>query len=222
MGKSTLANCIANKNLFVTENDTGNAIRLDRREHDGIIYLDTPGLFDTKVQQSAAKETTRGLRQSGSYQVFFVVTLILGKVRPVDLTTVWLVLMNALEISFFGIIINKLPKEDYESLGRNSTELQDKLKECTRFLLFQDDEKLHHGGGNVIKFKQLEKFVAEVPWVDIDPDKVKDIPDDDLSFQRFQQILQIHQFPNLRSNKHKCLKIVDHLRHALDLAVKFI
>lgn len=130
--------------------------------------------------------------------------------------------MNALEISFFGIIINNLSKEGYDSLERNSIELQDELKECTRFLLFQDDQKLHHGGGNVMKFKQLEKFVAEVPWVDIDLDKVKDIPDDHLSFQRFQQILQIHQFLNRRSNKHKCLKIVDHLGHALDLAVKFI
>ena len=151
-----------------------------------------------------------------------MVTLRLGKVRPVDLTTVWLVLMNASEINSFGIIINKLSKEDYDCLGRNSLELQDELKECARFVLFQDDENLHHGGGKFLKFKQLEKFVAEVPWVDINPDKVKDIPDDDLSFQRFEQILQIYQFPNLRTNRNKCLKIVDHLRHALDLAVKLI
>ena len=207
----------------MTENANAKKItQLDKREHDGIIYLDTPGLFDAKVQQSAANEITRGLRQGGSYQVFFVVTLMLGKVQPVDLTTIWLVLMNALEIRFFGIIINKISEEDYDSLGRNSIELQDELKECCRFLLFQDEEKLRHGGGKFIKFKQLEKFVAEVPWVDIDPDKIKDIPDDDLSFQRFQQILQIYQFPNLRANKHKCLKIIDHLRHALDLAVKFV
>ena len=131
---------------------------------------------------------------------------------PVDLTTIWLVLMNDLEINIFGIIINKLWKEDSDSLGRNSIELQDELKECSRFLLFQD----------VIKFQQLGKCVTEVPWVVIDPDRVQDIPDDDLSFQRFQQILQIYHFPNLRANKHKCLKIIDHLRHALDLAVKFV
>ena len=130
--------------------------------------------------------------------------------------------MNASEINSFGIIINKLSKEDYDCLGRNSLELQDELKECARFVLFQDDENLHHGGGKFLKFKQLEKFVAEVPWVDINPDKVKDIPDDHLSFQRFEQILQIYQFPNLRTNRNKCLKIVDHLRHALDLAVKLI
>ena len=92
---------------------------------------------------------------------------------PVDLTTIWLVLMNDLEINIFGIIINKLWKEDSDSLGRNSIELQDELKECSRFLLFQD----------VIKFQQLGKCVTEVPWVVIDPDRVQDIPDDDLSFQ---------------------------------------
>ena len=147
------------------------------------------------MQQSAVEQITRGLRQSGSYQVFFVVTLILGKVRPADLTTIWLVLMNALEISLLGVIIKKLPKEDYDSLERNSIELQDELKECARFLLFQDDEKLHYGSGNVIKFKQLEKFVVEVPWVDIDSDKVKDNPDDNLSFQRFQPICKFISFP---------------------------
>lgn len=83
--------------------------------------------------------------------------------------------------------------------------MQDNLKKCTRFL---DGKKLYHSGEKVKKFKQLEKFLAEIPWIDIGPHKVKGIPDDDLSFQIFKQILQIYEFPNLRANKHKCLKIV--------------
>lgn len=58
----------------MTENATAKITQLDKREGDGIIYLDTPGLFDAKVQQSEAKEITRGLRPGGSSQVFFVFT----------------------------------------------------------------------------------------------------------------------------------------------------
>ena len=191
------------------------------KQDNGIIYLDTPDLFDSKVQQTAAKKITNALKQKGSFQVFFVVTMESGKIRSIDLTTMWLVLMNALDIKFFGVIINKLSKKDYACLSQHSLKLQGELKECASFFLLEDGEILHHRGSN-LKCKELEQFVAEVPWVDIDPHKVKEIPDDDISFQRFEKMLQIYPLFNFTTNKHKCLEIVDHLRLALDLAVSFI
>ena len=105
----------------------------------------------------------------------------------------WLVLMNASDIKFFGIIINKLSKEDCEFLNQNPLRLQDELKGFTSFLLLPDDRTPNNCGGN-FKYKQLEEFVAQVQPVDIDPDNVKEIPDDDISFQRFVQILKIYDF----------------------------
>ena len=51
----------------MSKNATAKITQIDEREFDGIIFLDTPGLFDAKVQQSAAKKIIRGLRQGGSY-----------------------------------------------------------------------------------------------------------------------------------------------------------
>ena len=191
------------------------------QDHSKIIYLDTPGLYDSKVQQTAANEITKALKKNGSFQVFFVVTMKSGKIRPIDLTSMWLVLMNALDIKFFGIIINKLSKEDYEFLSQDPLRLQDELKGFTSFLLLPDVGIPNNRSGN-FKNKQLEKFVAEVQPVDIDPDKVNKIPDDDISFQRFEQILKIYRFVSLTANKEKCSKIVDYLKVALNLAVSFI
>ena len=173
------------------------------------------------MQKTAAKEITKALKKSGSFQVFFVVTMKSGKIRPIDLTTMWLVLMNALDIKFFGIIINKLSKEDYDCLIQNSTNLQNELKRSTSFFLLQDEGIINNRCGN-FKYKQLEQFVAEVQSVDIDPDNVQEIPDDDISFERFQQMLQIFHLFSFTTNKYKCFKIVDHLRAALDLMVRFM
>lgn len=51
----------------MSKNATAKITQIDNREHDGIIYLDTPSLFDAKVQQSAAKEIIRVFRQGGNY-----------------------------------------------------------------------------------------------------------------------------------------------------------
>lgn len=55
--------------------------QLDIKKHkDGITYLDTPGLADIKLRQQAAEAITKALKQDGTYQVFFVITLEAGRV----------------------------------------------------------------------------------------------------------------------------------------------
>ena len=221
MGKSTLVNCITNRGLFASDIATVKTTQLHMQEHERIIYVDTPGLFDSKMQKVAAKEITKALKQNGRFQVYFVVSMKSGKIPLIDLSTMWLVLNNALDIKFFGIIINKLSKEDYACLSQMFFELHDELQGCARFFLIQYEEQLYNHSG-IFNCKQLEEFLDHVPTVDIDADKVKEMQDDDISFQRFEQMLQIYQLSSLTVNKHKCLSITDHLKRALGLAVSYI
>ena len=78
------------------------------KEHNGIKYLDTPGLSDIKLRKQAAEAITTALKQGGTYQVFFVISLESGRVRPEDVTTIKLVLESASDIKHFSLIINKL------------------------------------------------------------------------------------------------------------------
>ena len=68
-GKSTLANCIAKRVLFKSgiSFGSGKTKKLDKTEHEGIEYLDTPGLADINIRQSAATAITKALKQSGLF-----------------------------------------------------------------------------------------------------------------------------------------------------------
>ena len=83
-GKSTLANCVAKKNLFESGINYGQGLtfQLDWKVHNGITYIDTPGLADIKLRQEAAKAITEALKKDGIYQIFFVITLQSGRLRP--------------------------------------------------------------------------------------------------------------------------------------------
>lgn len=84
--------------------------QLDCKTHDGVTYLDTPGLADVKLRQEAARAITTALRKSGTYQIFFVITLQAGRIRPEDMATIKLVLESCSDIKCYSIIINKLSK----------------------------------------------------------------------------------------------------------------
>merc|ERR1712168_1240374 len=83
-GKSTLLNCIMNsRNENMNKQDffrsgasigSGMTYRLDTKDINGTVYMDTPGLDDTKKRKEAAKAITEALKKNGRYQVIFVVT----------------------------------------------------------------------------------------------------------------------------------------------------
>ena len=194
-GKSTLANCIAKQGLFKSgiSFGSGKTSKLETKEHKGIVYLDTPGLADIKMRQDAARAITEALRKKGQYQIFFVVTLSAGRFRPEDLTTIWLVILNTQNITVVNIIINKLSKAEYQSLKNKDEMVESSLiaplemmsmrTKCNVFLLLHD-EKLADADDTYAQYPELDKFVNNAPWVDVDPRFVKDIPGDEKSFEK--------------------------------------
>ena len=154
------------------------------------MYLDTPGLADIKLRQAAASAITEALRRNGSYQIFFVVTLSAGRLRPEDLTTMWLVLHNAPDISHFSIIINKLTKTEYDGLQNNneklrllaSLELLGGHHKYTVFLLLKNP-KLEDADDKIVNDPELVSFVRNAQCVTVVPSNVRDIPGDDNSFK---------------------------------------
>lgn len=170
---------------------SGKTSQLDEVRHGKIMYLDTPGLADIKMRQAAASAITEALKQNGQYQVFFVVTLSAGRLRPEDLTTIWLVLLNATDIKIVNIIINKLSKEERKSLKSNkkilSSSLLGPLNMMDReivynFLLLRHNQILEDADNTIVKNPRLVKFVKKTLWIDVHPCNVHDIPGDDDAF----------------------------------------
>ena len=190
-GKSTLANCIAGDPLFKSgiSLGSGKTYKLEKGKHGGVMYLDTPGLADIQMRKAAASAITEALSQNGSYQIFFVVTLSAGRLRPEDLATIWLVLLNAPNINFFSIIINKLSKREHDCLQDRDEksrllaplELMSGRHEYKVFLLL-NDLKLEAVDDKIVDYPKLVDFVKDAQWVNIDSSNVSEIPGDDESF----------------------------------------
>ena len=194
-GKSTLANCIAKRVLFKSgiSFGSGKTKKLDKTEHEGIEYLDTPGLADINIRQSAATAITKALKQSGLYQIFFVVVLSAGRFRPEDVTTILLVLLNIPSITFVNIIINKISKGQYESLQNEDGMVESNLlrplemmgmrTKCKLFFLLYD-QMLADADDTFEHYPDLDEFVNDATWVHIDSCFVNDIPGDEKSFTK--------------------------------------
>ena len=206
-GKSTLANCIAKHVLFKSgiSFGSGKTSKLDKVKHSGIMYLDTPGLADIKMRKVAADAITEALCQNGSFQIFFVVTLSAGRLRAEDLTTIWLVLLNAPDITFFNIIINKSSQMEHDCLQNDSEkskllaplELMGGRHKYT-VLLMLHNLMLEDAEDKIVHYPKLLEFVEDAPWVDVDPSNVSEIPGDDDSYKK-----------QLDSMKDRIIKILD-------------
>ena len=152
------------------------------------MYLDTPGLADINRRTVAAQIITEALRQNGMYQIFFVVSLSAGRIRLEDLKTIWLVLVNTPDIKIVNIIINKLSKEEYDSLQRidemEKSSLVAVLQSIGRDFQYNVlplllNETIEDADDMTASFPDLHIFVREVPWESIHPTRVNEIPGDD-------------------------------------------
>ena len=214
VGKSTLVNCLAQKILFKSGVSIGSGMtyQMERQEHGGIVYMDTPGLADIKIRKAAAEAITTALKQNGMYQIFFVVTLEAGRVRPQDLVTMKLVLENAKDIKYYSLIVNKLTKRLYQEFLKND---QAKLKELvaelnfggetnaeppTILLLLRNDE-LDDADNVFTEMESLKDFVDNAPDMAVFPDHVNDIPGDD-SFDKIVMLFE-EQLSELRQDNQK-------------------
>ena len=208
VGKSTLANCIAQRVLFESGMSVGSGktIGLDKKAHRGVTYLDTPGLADIKMRQSAAVAITDALRQNGTYQIFFVMTLNAGRFRPEDLATIWLVLLNAPDIKVFNIILNKLSQMEYGCLQDSSkkSKLLEPLELIVaqnkfKILLMLNNQMLEDAANKVVKHQELIELGERAPWVEIKPSNVSDVPGDDESFEELLDSMR-NTFTNSSDN----------------------
>ena len=237
VGKSTLVNCLAQKVLFKNGVSIGSGMtyQMEKQEHDGIVYMDTPGLADIKLRKAAAEAITKALKQNGIYQIFFVVTLESGRVRPQDLATIKLVLENAKDITYYSLIVNKLTKALYKKFLENEGQ---KLKELVTELNFGDEtnaqtpsillllreDDLDDADDVFIKMEALNVFVTNAPSMIVVPDHVQNIPGDD-SFDKIVSLFE-EQLAQLRQdNEQMRVKLEEteqHYRKMMkDLKVKF-
>lgn len=187
---------------------------LDKKIKDGIMYLDTPGLADIKMRADAARAITEALRQNGRFQIFFVVTLSAGRLRPEDITTIWLVLLNAPDIASFSIIINKLSRKEYDYLQNDKKKLKLlaplKLTGKFKVLLLLNRQMLKDADDTIEGYPDLDKFVNDAPWVDVDSSNVNDIPGEEHSFKELMESFR-NKITNLPSNHVRPVKFIQWL-----------
>jgi len=124
VGKSTLLNSTIGASKFKSGGSKdGKGITGAHQvyEHDGVQYIDSPGLADADEQRrkQAAVEIGAALKRDGAFRFVFVVVLQQGRVRDEDLTTMKLVLDALADVPGvqFGVIVNMLPPATFASLA---------------------------------------------------------------------------------------------------------
>ena len=178
--------------------------------------MDTPGLADIKLREQAAKAITEALKKDGRYQIFFVITLEAGRIRPEDMTTIKLVLESASDITHYSIIINKLSNNAYNCLIEDNAKLLKILvaemieqfnlkKDPPTVLLLLNHNDLYDAKDKVIKLDELDEFAKEAPCMIVKPTSVVDITDDPSSFQKVMEIL-MQEIVELRNDQKRLIK----------------
>ena len=214
VGKSTLINCLAEKVLFKSGVSIGGGMtyQLEEKKHNGITFMDTPGLADIKLRKAAAQAITKALKKNGTYQIFFVVTLEAGRVRAQDLTTIRLVLENATDITSYSLIVNKLTPRLYkELLGDEGKKLRQLVAELNfrggqnvhppEILLLLRKDQLDDADNAFAELEGLKSFVENAPCVKVIPNHVRNIPGDDY-FDKQLALMQ-NEIDRLRRNNEE-------------------
>eukprot|EP00918_Siedleckia_nematoides_P054835 GHVU01119760.1.p1 GENE.GHVU01119760.1~~GHVU01119760.1.p1 ORF type:complete len:485 (-),score=79.00 GHVU01119760.1:1679-3085(-) len=125
VGKSALLNGLIGSARFQCGLNFGSGLTkvLQLVEHQGVQYVDTPGLADVDMRKQAAQEIERALKQNCSYRIVFVVKEDDGRVRAQDATTMKLVLDALPEDVPFGIVVNQISPEVYKILQSGKRDL---------------------------------------------------------------------------------------------------
>ncbi len=122
VGKSSIINALVGEKIAVAGFSAGKGLTTFFKPYpkDDKVFMDTPGLADTRKRQEAGEEIGKALKQGGDYRIFFVVKLDGGRVRSDDVATITTV-MDAIDIENkqFNIIINQVTKEDKIDFAKN-------------------------------------------------------------------------------------------------------
>lgn len=195
-GKSTLINCLLGQKVFHAGLSFGGGLTEFFQKYpeeplqDGVVYMDTPGLADRKLQEQAAKAITMALKQSGQYKLFFLVRLENGRVVADDLATVEVVMNSiAMENVPFSVIVNSVKKRQYETLMNQGEEYREVVamingatEHATPQILFipMIDELEEQDNAIVELPESVKEFIEEEAIsVDIQRNAVKEISAED-------------------------------------------
>jgi len=133
VGKSTLFNSIFGQTVFKSgfSCGTGMTTHAQKHIHEGIMYMDTPGLDDSRMREQAAAQIEEALKQNKSYKIVFVVKLDSGRIRGVDMTTINVV-CDAIKTNFeYGLVFNQVPEKSIKKIEgseKNQAMIAESLK----------------------------------------------------------------------------------------------
>jgi len=223
VGKSTLLNCIIGRKVFESgvSIGEGKTYELATKEIGNNVFMDTPGLEDTKKRKQAAKDITKALKQDGNYKIFFVVTLESGRVRPVDAALIKIVLRHAKEIKYFVIIFNKLSKNLCQKLQVEKNLLTLLVNICGGKTdlkpipyLLERRSKLDDEENKIESIKKLNDFVHSIPSLTISKKKVSDIPGDDTFDRMKKENLKLRK--ELLENKNQMERKIEEMSETIE------
>jgi ankyrin repeat protein len=122
VGKSTLCNSIFQKAVFNSGVSKQAVTICEQKEVcNNKLYIDTPGLADTKLREQAAREIEKALKHNDNYKIVFVVREDNGRMRYADFVTIDTV-CKAITTSFeYGVIFNQV-EEEIAELGLGAEE----------------------------------------------------------------------------------------------------
>jgi hypothetical protein len=210
-GKSTLINCLVGASNLKSGLSWGGGLTQDyqRVDHDGITYMDTPGLADETIQDQAAKAITTALQQGGRYKLFFMMRLQNGRVMSEDLVTLERVL-GAVDVAptkiRFSVIFNNVDKKQYNPLTQPDSAAFKSVHSVVNGRQFKTDAfcfipaiaELDEASDAVITLPgHVYDFMNMAPSMKIDPRVVK--PVDPRGFQQQAQMLQAEMDELLKS-----------------------
>ncbi|RLN70018.1 hypothetical protein BBJ28_00020631 [Nothophytophthora sp. Chile5] len=195
-GKSTLINCLVSERVFDSGVSYGSGLTqfFQKHYHNGIVYMDTPGLADRKIQERAAAAITEALQQSGRYKLFFMVRLENGRVVSDDLATIETVMASIdMKDVPFSVIVNNVKKKQYATMMEKGEEfwkvvtMINSTKYTTPYIAFIPTLACLDEEDNAYTElpSKVKSFIRnDAPTVVIAPEAVKEI-----NFEDFTQML---------------------------------
>lgn len=127
VGKSAIINALVGRNVLASGLSLrGLTTHLQKIEHDGSLFIDTPGLADIEIQEQAALEIEKALKFNGIYKIFFVINVKEGRIVEKDCDTINRVL-KAIDNAEkrFHIIINKIDELEREAIFNDRNECEE-------------------------------------------------------------------------------------------------
>ncbi|ACE05497.1 GTP-binding protein HSR1-related [Candidatus Amoebophilus asiaticus 5a2] len=145
VGKSTLCNSIFQKAVFKSGVSVRTRMTTEKQEyqHEGKLYIDTPGLQDMQMLQQAAAEIKEALKRNKNYRVVFVATLGSGRIQYTDLVTINTI-RSAISTPFeYGLVFNKVTKgvrKNIKQTGLNNYMILFNKRPCATVIINKDNE----------------------------------------------------------------------------------